>query len=84
KFEKCLNPFTRSELTMLFLDIVTCPFITEKTKRYAVQKTKYATKNLSEAIEQISSAKRWFMDWDTEIDLERVIKRKEFGSASAY
>lgn len=81
RFENAEDPFTESELTMLFLDVMTCPFVSIKTKKKIVQKTKYATTNLDVIVQNLSSVGRWFMDWNIEIDLERVIKRKEFGSS---
>jgi len=45
--------------------------------------TGFPLKNTSieDNINDITSQGKWFMDWDTEIDLERVLKKKEWGSS---
>ena len=37
--------------------------------------------NEEDEINEIKKHKTWFMDWDTEIDLERVLKKKEWGAS---
>lgn len=75
------DPFSKSELTMLFFDYINCPFISDKSKRKIMQSSDYATKNLADRIKEINDQGIWFMNWDTEIDLERVLKKKEWGSS---
>jgi hypothetical protein len=75
------DPFSKSELTMLFFDYVNCPFISDRSKRKIMQSSSYATKNLADKIKEINDQGIWFMNWDTEIDLERVLKKKEWGSS---
>lgn len=75
------DPFSKSEFTMLFFDYVNCPFVSDKSKRKIIQSSGYATKNLADKIKEITDQKIWFMNWDTEIDLERVLKKKEWGSS---
>lgn len=75
------DPFSKSEFTMLFFDYVNCPFVSDKSKRKIIQSSGYATKNLADKIKEIADQKIWFMNWDTEIDLERVLKKKEWGSS---
>ena len=41
----------------------------------------YAKNNLDQQIELIVNQNKWFMDWDLNIDLERVLKKKEWGSS---
>jgi hypothetical protein len=36
---------------------------------------------VEEMIKEITNQKIWFMNWDTDIDLERVLKKKEWGSS---
>lgn len=57
------------------------PFISDKSKRKIMQSSGYATKNLADRIKEINDQSIWFMNWDTEIDLERVLKKKEWGSS---
>ncbi|MFY0672770.1 MAG: RNA-directed DNA polymerase [Bacteroidia bacterium] len=80
KFQDDEDPFSKSELTMLFFDYVNCPFVDEKSKRKVLQSSGYAKTNLADKIKEITDQGIWFMNWDTEIDLERVLKKKEWGS----
>ncbi|HRW21087.1 MAG TPA: hypothetical protein P5509_03870, partial [Bacteroidales bacterium] len=81
-FEKEFDPFTKSELTLLFFDIINCPFINMDTKKKLMRVSKYAKGGKEEdKINEIVKYKTWFMDWDTDIDLERVLKKKEWGSS---
>lgn len=75
------DPFSKSEMTMLFFDYINCPFVNEKSKRKIMQSSGYATTNLADKIKEIADQEIWFMNWDTEIDLERVLKKKEWGSS---
>lgn len=75
------DPFSKSELTMLFFDYINCPFVDDRSKRKIMQSSGYATSNLADKIKEITDQKIWFMNWNTEIDLERVLKKKEWGSS---
>ncbi|MCG8411630.1 MAG: RNA-directed DNA polymerase [Bacteroidales bacterium] len=82
KYKDNNDPFTKAELTMLFFDSMTCPFISIGTKKKIMKVTGYA--KVSEERKEVSEIlkyKTWFMDWDTEIDLERVLKKKEWGTS---
>ncbi|TRX45357.1 RNA-directed DNA polymerase [Fulvivirga sp. M361] len=82
KFENEFDPFTKSELTLLFFDTINCPFVGLDTKKKLMRTSKYAKGGKEEdEIKEIMKQKTWFMDWDTEIDLERVLKKKEWGSS---
>ncbi|MCH2231326.1 MAG: hypothetical protein MK105_13375 [Crocinitomicaceae bacterium] len=79
-------PFAKAEFTLMFFDIVKCPTISRATKRKIIKSSNYCKKTdsnqvIDEEIEQISSKPKWFMDWDKDIDLERVLKKKEWGSS---
>lgn len=75
------DPFSKSEWTMLFFDYINCPFVDERSKRKIMQSSGYATSNLADKIKEITDQEIWFMNWNTEIDLERVLKKKEWGSS---
>ena len=75
------DPFSKSELTMLFFDYINCPFVNDRSKRKIMQTSGYATSNLADKIKEITDQEIWFMNWNTEIDLERVLKKKEWGSS---
>lgn len=78
--------FLESELTMLFFDVMTCPFIDILSKIKIMRNSKYVGQALPRTdveneINKISEHGKWFMDWDIEIDLERVLKKKEWTSS---
>lgn len=83
KIDNDEDPFSKSELTMLFFDYINCPFVSIQSKRRLMKITGFPLKNTSieDNINDITSQEKWFMDWDTEIDLERVLKKKEWGSS---
>lgn len=81
RFSEDEDPFSKSELTMLFFDYVNCPFVDERSKRKIMKSSGYATSNLANKIKEITDQEIWFMNWNTEIDLERVLKKKEWGSS---
>ena len=89
KFDKAKNPFTESELVLLFFDYICCPFVSMTSKRDIIKKSGYCkpdAKNklvdmVDTDIKNISEHKKWFVDWDTNIDLERILKKKEWGSS---
>jgi len=81
RFNDDEDPFSKSELTMIFFDYINCPFISEKSKRKIMQSSGYSTSNLEDKIKEITDEGVWFMNWNTDIDLERVLKKKEWGSS---
>ena len=73
-------PFEKSELTLLFFDFISCPFVSKETKKEIIEITKYQldkNSNKDEIIEKISSEKKWFMDWNLDVDLGKELKKKE-------
>lgn len=86
KFEEDNDPFTKSELTLLFFDFICCPYVSIEVKRSIMKTSKYSVLNSSNVvidrqISDICSPGKWFMDWDINIDLERVLKKKEWGNS---
>ncbi len=86
KFNDDKDPFSKSELTMLFFDFICCPFVSNKSKRNILRSSKYCKSNelntvVDGIINDISDQGKWFMDWEIDIDLERVLKKKEWGSS---
>ncbi|HPN70258.1 MAG TPA: RNA-directed DNA polymerase [Saprospiraceae bacterium] len=86
RFSENDDPFSKSELTMLFFDFICCPFVSDKSKKIILKSSKYCKANEETAIvdgiiKDISDQGKWFMDWDINIDLERVLKKKEWGSS---
>jgi hypothetical protein len=86
KFRIVDNPFDKSEYTLLFFDFICCPFVKKELKMNIVKSAKYFKNNVNDntiemKIREIEKQKRWFMDWDIDIDLEKVLKKKEWGTS---
>lgn len=86
RFENEEDKFTKSEIVLSFFDIICCPFITIESKRKILKVSKFCQTNdsniiIDSKIQEISKHKRWFTDWDTDIDFERILKKKEWGSS---
>lgn len=81
KFEEDDDPFSKSELTMLFFDYINCPFINTKSKKKLMRSSCYSLENVDKKIKEITDQGIWFMNWDIDIDLERVLKKKDWGSS---
>ena len=79
KFTNEKDPFTKSEYMMLFFDLICCPHLSNEYKKKIVINSRYAkdTEARSE-IDKITQHATWFMNWDKDIDLERVLKKKEW------
>lgn len=80
------NVFLKSEYTLLFFDIINCPYVEEKHKRQIMKNSKYVVTQAGNAeikseIEKIQAQNIWFMNWELDIDLERVLKKKEWTSS---
>jgi hypothetical protein len=78
--------FLKSELTMLFFDFITCPFVLDSDKIKIIRASKYVKEGTSnvlvlEEIGKIQEQRKWFMNWEIEIDLERILKKKEWTSS---
>lgn len=82
KFENSSDIFGKTEFTLLFFDLICCPFLSTKTKRKTIAISQYPLKNqtIEDVMLDIMNQRKFFMDWDTEIDLERILKRKEWSS----
>ena len=86
RFKEDEDPFSKSELTMLFFDYINCPFVDILSKKKIIRSSKYVKDKSPDyivegMIKEITNQKIWFMNWDTDIDLERVLKKKEWGSS---
>lgn len=80
------NVFLKSELTLLFFDVINCPFVDEKGKREIMKNSYYvkgsaSNNEIKAEIEKIQEQGKWFMNWEQDIDLERVLKKKEWTSS---
>lgn len=77
------NAWKYSELTLLFLDSMACPFINAKDKdeiasHYLVGSSiKIDKKNI---ISQLVKQSRWFFDWEEKHNLNDYVRKKEYHS----
>lgn len=81
KFEKAIDPFHKAEFTCLFFDFICCPFVDADSKTKVIKHSKYPTNNIPDEIKKIEEQKMWFMNWDPDIDLERILKKKEWSAS---
>lgn len=85
KFANDKDPFSKSEYTMMFFDFLCCPFVSIDSKRKVTRNSKYENSNtnapVDQVINEISTFNSWFINWDIEIDLEGILKKKEWGSS---
>uniref|UniRef100_UPI000B031250 hypothetical protein n=1 Tax=Hydrogenophaga flava TaxID=65657 RepID=UPI000B031250 len=82
-FKQSPNWKIKTELVMLLLDISTCPVIS-KAQRQEVIKSALghfvATHNLGTRVtkfQKVAERSRWFFNWNQEIDVSDVLRRKE-------
>ncbi len=80
KFKSKENPFVETELMMLFFDYICCPFVSKGFKQEVVNATPYPKGDINKRISAIMKMKQWFTCWDSNIDLERILKQKEWSS----
>lgn len=79
------NAFTYSELTHLFLDLMTCPYIHNASKVKICKRSGYLGIKVRKSdalveIGKITNDGYWFFNWSSEINLEAVLKKKEWSS----
>ncbi len=85
KIDSQNEPLTHAELFMLFVDSISCPFVSEKTKNRLLNI--YAKKHLNcKSVEKDSCIKQlksrllidmWFFNWDKEKAVHYLLMKKE-------
>ena len=86
KFYSSKDVQKSSELTHLFLDIISCPFVEINYKRNLISivhsKIIGSQPKASEISEcyNFSNKKLGFVDWNTEVGLEKLLRKKELNS----
>ncbi len=77
------NPFHKTELTCLFFDTISCPYVSRLTKEnlaeVAFKKIDNTTPPVGDRNRVINyiSARNWFIDWSKDIELDSVLLKKE-------
>lgn len=81
KFEESSDTFTQSEFTLLFFDIISCPYVDFDIKKAIMVHSHYLSAgDFAGEIKAIEDLQPWFFDWNEDVDLERVLKKKEWAS----
>jgi hypothetical protein len=81
KFKDDRNPFTKSEMTLLFFDFICCPYTDPANKKTVMVNSSYfKTGNFALEIKKIQDVGTWFFEWNQDIDLEQILKKKEWAS----
>ena len=86
RFNKFKDPFAYSELTLLYFDILACPYIDMSTKIeiYTIaQKKNNCPRKRAEyesCVNRIAKVKKWFFDWDKNNNLSDLIRKKMYNS----
>lgn len=76
------NIFKTAEFTMLFFDIMVCPYIDEKAKKTIILRClncKDPDKK-ENWLQRFNKTKRWFFDWDKNQEISFLLDKKEYHS----
>ncbi len=72
-----IKPFIDTEVTLLFLDTLSCPYFTKKQKRYICSQIINPSSSLMNEIIKFNETKQWFINWSNEISIETLLQKKE-------
>ena len=85
RFKEKEKPLIYSELTLLYFDTLTCPYIdiNDKVCIYTLAQKKNigstAERTLyTKEVKKISRVKKWFFDWDKNKNFTFIIEKKEY------
>lgn len=83
RFRHSEEVFVKAEYAMLFFDYLSCPYIGKTSKIDLVLGSGWLSNSTKAGkfVKEISNGGSWFMNWDTVIDLERVLKKKEWAES---
>lgn len=83
KFTNELKPFQKAELTCLFFDTLSCPYISRLTKENLTEISFKKIDNIKPEINirneiiNYVSRRSWFINWDQDIELGSLLFKKE-------
>ncbi len=78
-----LNPFHKTELTCLFFDVISCPYVSRLTKETLVEAAFKKIDNTTPIVDERNrvinyiAGRNWFIDWSKDIELDSVLLKKE-------
>lgn len=83
RFHEEKDPFSKAELTLLFFDFINCPYVSIVSKKRILTESSFEKSSAEQPkiIANIMQQKTWFVDWDSNIDLETILKKKEWGAS---
>jgi len=85
-FQAVQVPSMRSEPTLLFLDMIRCPFVSLRTKNRIIDlvyKKTFGKKPLEHSRNEVRNyicARDWFINWAADIELDAILLKKEVSS----
>ena len=74
--------FKKADTTMLFFDIMVCPYIEKKSKNNIIRNCLLYTKEetIGVWVRKFNKIKRWFFDWDETHNISFFLDKKEYHS----
>lgn len=74
--------FIKADTTMLFFDVMVCPYIDDKAKKTIIRKCLNCSdsKEISENLRKFNMTSRWFFDWDVTHKVSFFLGKKEYHS----
>lgn len=83
--KKCLNSneiFIKADTTMLFFDVMVCPYIDDKAKKTIIRNCLNCndSEKISEKLRKFNLTSRWFFDWDVTHKVSFFLGKKEYHS----
>ena len=67
-----------TEKTFLYLDLITCPFLTDKQKKEIIVAFNGTVKNSNKLLTEAKKIGRWFFDWNKDHKLSDFILKKNY------
>lgn len=75
------NAMRHADIAMLFFDALSCPFFTNKEKRYILVKAcGYRDNTANDKLKIYNKTGRWFFTWDKTQNLSEALSKKEYHS----
>lgn len=81
RLDKSNNIFLYAETSMLFFDMMTCPYVEAKDKKVIIKKSiGCKDEKISMWLSEYNKTNRWFFDWDTTKNISFFLDKKEYHS----
>lgn len=86
KIDRHNDPFYQCELTLMFFDVIRCPFITSSTKESLVENAFVKVLKKQPRVEERNyvinyiSKQNWWFNWSSNFSVESMLEKKELSS----